>query len=62
MVAASAALWIASAVEAEWQERVHAHRLAVVHEFWFRPLVTPAAPGLGCASAGVAAGVRFQFK
>jgi hypothetical protein len=62
LVAATAAVWIASAVEAEWQERVHAHRLAVVHEFWFRPLVTPAPPGTGSASAGVAGGVRFPFR
>ncbi len=62
MVAASAALWIASAVEAELQERVHAHRLAVVHEFWFRPVVTPAGPGAGGASAGVAGGIRVPFR
>ena len=44
-------LWVGGAIEAEIQERVHAARLAAVHDFWFKPIlsvqkVTPAgAPG-----------------
>ncbi|MGH7654591.1 MAG: hypothetical protein ACREN6_08010, partial [Gemmatimonadaceae bacterium] len=40
MAIAVAVVWIGGAVEAEWQERVHAARLAAVHEFWFKPILT----------------------
>ena len=61
VLAATIGLWIATAVEAEWQERVHASRLAAVHDFWFEPIVTsPAGPG--GASAGLAGGLRFDFR
>jgi hypothetical protein len=61
MAAATVALWVAAAVEAEWQERVHASRLAAVHEFWFRPIITaPNGPGGG--GAGLGAGFKFDFR
>lgn len=54
-------LWIAAAVEAEVQERVHGARLAEVHDFWFHPIVTaPAGPG--GTGAGLGAGLRFEFR
>lgn len=58
---ATAVVWIGGAIEAEVQERVHAARLAAVHEFWFKPILTAekvsptGAPGLG-------AGFRFEFR
>jgi hypothetical protein len=58
---ATGVLWLGSAVEAEWQERVHASRLAAVHEFWFRPIIT-SSPGAGGAAPGFASGVRFEFR
>jgi hypothetical protein len=61
-VAAGAALvWIGSAIEAEWQERVHASRLAAVHEFWFKPIMT-SSPGSGSGAPGLASGLRFEFR
>jgi hypothetical protein len=54
-------LWIGSAIEAEWQERVHASRLAAVHEFWFRPILTTA-PGSSGTAPGLAGGLRFEFR
>jgi hypothetical protein len=67
IVAATVALWLASAIEAEIQERVHAARLEMIHEFWFRPVIAPAgvsgAAGMAATSSlGVAAGVRVVFR
>jgi hypothetical protein len=53
VLAASLAVWIGTAIESEVQERVHASRLAAVHEFWFTPVVTsPAGAGGGAAPSG----------
>jgi len=57
----AAAIWIGAAVEAEWQERVHAARLSEVHEFWFRPIITSSG-GTGGSGAGFGAGLRFDFR
>ncbi|MGH7655243.1 MAG: hypothetical protein ACREN6_11335, partial [Gemmatimonadaceae bacterium] len=58
---AAAVVWIGGAVEAEWQERVHAARLAAVHEFWFKPILT--APRVSPTGArGVGAGLKFEFR
>ncbi|HXD23640.1 MAG TPA: hypothetical protein VN613_09805 [Gemmatimonadaceae bacterium] len=60
LVYATVGVWVGSAIEAEIQERVHAARLAAVHDFWFKPILAPVrvspagAPGLG-------AGLRFEF-
>jgi hypothetical protein len=54
-------LWLGSAIEAEWQERIHASRLAAVHEFWFRPLITNS-PAPGGSALGLAGGLRFEFR
>ena len=61
MAIATGVLWLGSAIEAEWQERVHASRLAAIHEFWFRPILTNA-PGSGGAGGGLAGGLRFDFR
>jgi hypothetical protein len=53
-------LWLATAIEAELQERLRASRLAAVHDFWFRPIMTAAGPGAG--TVGVASGVTFRFR
>ena len=58
---ATVALWLAAAIEAEWQERIHASRLAAVHEFWFRPIIT-APTGPGGSGPGLAGGLRFEFR
>ncbi len=57
---ATAALWVGAAIEAEWQERVHASRLDAVHEFWFRPIVTTT--GSSGSGQGIGAGLAFQFR
>jgi hypothetical protein len=64
LVAATVGLWVASAVEAEVQERIHASRLKAVHEFWFRPIITSpnAAGGGGAGGSGFAAGLKFEFR
>jgi hypothetical protein len=64
LAAATVALWLGAAVEAEVQERIHASRLNVVHEFWFRPIVTSpnAAGGGGAGGAGMAGGFKFEFR
>lgn len=61
MAIATGVLWLGSAIEAEWQERVHASRLAAIHEFWFRPILTNS-PNAGGASPGMAGGLRFEFR
>jgi hypothetical protein len=61
LAVAAGAIWVATAVEAEVQERVHAHRLAVVRAFWLRPTLAPAAPGRGGPAPGVAAGLRIPL-
>ena len=61
MAIATGVLWLGSAIEAEWQERVHASRLAAIHEFWFRPILTNV-PNSGGGSAGFAGGLRFEFR
>lgn len=61
MAIATGVLWLGTAIEAEWQERVHASRLAAIHEFWFRPIIT-GAPGTGGAGAGLAGGLRLEFR
>ncbi|HEY2849508.1 MAG TPA: hypothetical protein VGI97_06495 [Gemmatimonadaceae bacterium] len=53
-------VWLGAAIEAEIQERVHAARLAAVHEFWFKPILTatkvsPSGP------PGLGAGLKFEF-
>ena len=54
-------LWVGAAIEAEWQERVHASRLAAVHEFWFKPILT--APTVSPTGAkGLGAGLKFEFR
>ena len=58
---ATAVVWIGAAVEAEWQERVHASRLAAVHEFWFRPILT-APSGPSNIAPGLGAGLKFEFR
>ena len=61
VLVATIGLWVATAIEAEWQERVHASRLAAVHDFWFKPIVTsPAGPG--GSAPGLAGGLRFEFR
>jgi hypothetical protein len=61
VLAATIGLWVATAIEAEWQERIHASRLAAVHDFWFKPIVTnPAGPG--GSAPGLAGGLRFEFR
>lgn len=57
---ATGGLWIAAAIEAEWQERVHASRLNAVHEFWFRPIVTTT--GNSGGGRGIGAGLGCQFR
>ena len=52
--------WLASAIEAEVQERIHASRLAAVHEFWFRPILAPSVEP-GRSPLGVAGGITFHF-
>ncbi len=52
--------WLATAIEAEVQERVHASRLAAVHEFWFRPILAPTTEP-GRTPLGVAGGITFHF-
>ena len=61
VLAATIGLWVAVAIEAEWQERVHAARLAEVHEFWFRPIMTNLA-GTGGSGLGLAGGLKFEFR
>ncbi len=56
----TAALWIATAIEAEVQERVHASRLAAVREFWLRPLIAPVSAANG--SLGVSGGLQLRFR
>ena len=58
---AAGALWLGAAIEAEWQERVHASRLAVVRDFWFKPIMN-SSPASGAASPGLAGGLKFQFR
>ena len=54
-------LWIGGAIEAEIQERVHASRLAAVHDFWFKPILT--APTVSPTGAkGLGAGLKFEFR
>ena len=57
----AADFWIATAVEAEIQERIRALGLAEVDRFWVRPIVT-APPGLGSDAVGLAAGVTLRFR
>jgi hypothetical protein len=58
---AAGVIWIGGAIEAEWQERVHASRLAAVHEFWFKPILTePTVSGNG--EKGLGAGLKFEFR
>ena len=53
--------WIASAVEAEVQERVHAARIAAERDFWLSPIVVPSsAAGRSGAVAGAALVFRFR--
>jgi hypothetical protein len=53
--------WIATAIEAELQERIRASGLAAVHEFWFRPIISgPAGPG--AAAIGMSGGITFRFR
>jgi hypothetical protein len=61
MAIATGVLWLGSAIEAEWQERVHASRLNAIHEFWFRPILTNS-PSAGGSSPGLAGGLRFEFR
>ena len=61
VLAGTIGIWVASAIEAEWQERVHASRLAAVHDFWFRPIMTGPA-GSGSSVPGLAGGLRFEFR
>jgi hypothetical protein len=57
----SGELWLASAIEAELQERIRASGLAAEHDFWLRPIVTPAsAPG--GSTVGMAGGITFRFR
>ena len=55
------AFWLATAIEAEVQERIRASNLAAVHEFWFRPIIgNPAGPGTG--AIGMSGGIAFPFR
>jgi hypothetical protein len=58
---ATGVLWLGSAIEAEWQERVHANRLAAIHDFWFKPIMTGTQPGKPFVIAlGAGVGVGFR--
>ncbi len=56
----TAAFWVAAAIEAELQERVHARRLAVIHDFWFRPMMTSATAS-GALVPAVSGGFTFRL-
>ena len=55
------AFWVLTAFEAEMQERVHARRLAVIHDFWFRPIMMGAAAS-GASAPAAAGGLTFHFR
>jgi hypothetical protein len=57
----TAGFWVLAALEAELQERVHAKRLAVIHEFWFRP-ITMGTTTSGASTPGIASGLTFHFR
>ena len=61
MATAAAALWVASAVEGEVHERLHAAHVAAEHDFWFRPAVAAPSTPQG-SGAAFAAGITFQFR
>ncbi|MFI5233314.1 MAG: hypothetical protein ACHQSE_12470 [Gemmatimonadales bacterium] len=61
LATAAAALWIASAVEGEVHERLHAARVAAENEFWLRPGVTAPATPRG-SGAAVLAGFTVRFR
>ncbi len=54
---ATISLWLATAVEAEVAERVHAARVSAGHDFWLRPTVTASA-----TPQGVGAGLKLEFR
>ncbi|MGH7654491.1 MAG: hypothetical protein ACREN6_07500 [Gemmatimonadaceae bacterium] len=56
----TAGVWLATAIEAEIQERVHAARLAAERGFWIRAVV-PASARDG-SGAGLAAGFNVRFR
>jgi hypothetical protein len=58
---AAGVVWIGSAIEAEWQERVHAARLNAVHDFWFKPLLS-VVPGSGVVAPSLVGGLKFEFR
>jgi hypothetical protein len=58
---ATGAFWVLTALEAEIHERVHARRLAAIHDFWFRPIMMgPNASGAPAPAA--AGGLSFHFR
>ncbi len=59
VAAATISLWLASAVEAEVRERIHAARLSSDRDFWLRPVVTSSATPHG---TGTAVGLKFEFR
>ena len=61
MATVSAALWLASAIESEVHERVHAAHIAAERDFWLRPAAAEAAAPAG-AGAALAAGFTFTFR
>lgn len=61
MATAAAALWVASAVEGEVHERLHAAHVAAEHDFWFRPAVAAPSTPQG-SGAAFAAWITFQFR
>jgi hypothetical protein len=61
IVLETAGFWVFTALEAEVQERVHARRLAVMHDFWFRPIVIGAAAS-GASVPAAAGGLTLRFR
>jgi hypothetical protein len=59
VAAATISLWLASAVEAEVRERIHAARVSSDRDFWLRPVVTSSATPHGM-DTGV--GLKLEFR
>jgi hypothetical protein len=57
----TAAFWVATAFEAEIQERFFAIRVAQARQFWIRPTVTSATAS-GPPVPALASGVTFRFR
>ena len=61
MVLETGAFWVLAALEAEIHERIHAKELAVIHDFWFRPIM--AAPNAsGAPTPAASGGLTFHFR